>query len=144
MAKKPRRKRRKAVTLSYPEHRWKPEDLLDFIELPVFTRRWEQLGLDDEQDLEALQLFIMLNPKGARPIPGTKAIRKMRFAPLRWKIGKSGAARVLYVYFEEFGMVLLCLAYGKTEVENISPAVKQYLNKLVDEQERELRRRKSL
>jgi hypothetical protein len=121
-----------------------PEDLLDFIELPAFTRRWGQLGLDDEQDLTALQLSIMANPTGAKPIKGTKAIRKMRFAPAKWQVGKSGAVRVLYVYFKEFGIVLLCLAYGKGEVANISDAVKKYLNKLVDEQERELRRLKSL
>jgi len=68
----------------------------------------------------------------------------MRFAPATWRVGKSGAVRVLYVYFKEFGIVLLCLAYGKGEVANISDAVKKYLNTLVDEQERELRRLKSL
>ena len=64
----------------------------------------------------------------------------MRFAPVKWRVGKSGAVRVLYASFEESGMVLLCLAYGKGEVANISDAVKKYLNRLVAEQERELRR----
>lgn len=120
-----------------------PEDLLDFIELPAFTRRWSQLGLDAERDLTGLQLLIMSNPKGAKPIQGTRAIRKMRFAPERWKTGKSGAVRILYVYFEEFGICLLCLAYGKKEVQTISAAVKKYLNYLVTEQLHELRRLKS-
>jgi len=68
----------------------------------------------------------------------------MRFAPSRWKFGKSGAARVLYVYFEEFGIVLLCMVWRKGEVESISAAVKNYLNRLVREVEKELRRKKSL
>jgi hypothetical protein len=131
------------VTSREPKRALKPEDLLDFIELPVFTRRWEKLGLDDEEDLTALQLTIMMAPKAGKPISGTKGIRKLRFAPARWKTGKSGAARVLYVYFEEFGIVILALIYGKDEVDDISAAVKKYLNSLVDEIERELRRRKS-
>lgn len=138
------RKHRQQVTLRYPQHRFKPEDLLDFIELPVFTKRWEKLGLDDEDDLTALQLMIMTDPKAAKPIEGTKGIRKLRFAPAKWNVGKRGAARVLYVHFDEFGIVILALIYGKGEVDNISDGVKQYLNGLVDQIKRELRRRKSL
>lgn len=118
--------------------------MLDFIELPPFTRRWEKLGLDDEDDLTALQLFIMADPKLGSPIPGTKGIRKLRFAPSHWKAGKRGAVRVLYVHFQEFGIVLLCLAYGKNEIDSISDAAKKHLNKLVAAQERELRRRGTL
>jgi hypothetical protein len=124
-------------------HEFRPEDLLDFIELPVFTKRWAALGLDDDEDLAGLQLRIMAGPKAAKPIKGTDGIRKLRFALPRWKSGKSGAARVLYVHFEEYALVILCLVYGKNEVGNISDAVKRYLNKLVREMEHELRRRYS-
>jgi len=137
-------KQRNQVTLRYPKHHLEPEDILDFIELPVFTKRWEALGLDDDDDLTALQLRIMTDPKAAKPVQGTNGIRKMRFAPARWNIGKSGAARVLYVHFEEFGIVLLALIYGKSEVDDISEGVKKHLNKMVGEIECELRRRKSL
>lgn len=132
------------IALKYPKHAFSPEDLLDFIELPQFTARWEKLDLDDENDLCMLQLFVMADPKGSPPIEGTNGIRKFRFAPARWNVGKSGAARVLYVYFEEFGVVLLCLIYGKGEIDNISRAVKRYLNRLVAEVEAELRRLKTL
>lgn len=138
------RKHRNHVTLRYPQHCFKPEDLLDFVELPPFTRRWEKLGLDCEDDLTALQLMIMLNPKSASPIEGTRGIRKLRYAPSRWNVGKSGAARVLYVHFEEYGIVWLLLVYGKNEVGNISEGVKKHLNSLIDEIERNLRRRNSL
>jgi len=138
------RPHRTLVKLSYPQHAWKPEDILDFIELPQFTKRWEKLGLDDEQDLTALQLAIMAGPKAWPVIRGTLGLRKLRFRPERWKSGKSGGARILYRYFEAFGIVLLCFVYGKDEIGNISPAVKKYVNKLIREVERELERRKIL
>jgi hypothetical protein len=137
--KSPKKASKRKVVFEYPKHAFRPEDLLNFVELPVFTKRWEALGLNDEDDLLALQLFIMASPKRPKPIRGTGGIRKLRFAPQRWKTGKSGAARVLYVYFQEHGLVLLCLVYGKNEVDNISEAVKRYLNKLVHEVECELR-----
>ena len=124
-----------------PKHVFHPEDLLDFIELPPFTRRWGKLGLNDEDDLSSLQLLIMLQPKKAPVVSGTKGLRKLRFAPPGWGAGKSGGTRVLYVYLEEFGFVLLCLIYDKHEVGNISKSVKAYLNKRIEEVERELRRR---
>ena len=76
-----------------------PEDLLHFLELPQFTRRWAAIGLDDEKNLLDLQLTIMLAPKSGRVIRGTSGLRKLRFAPRDWSSGKSGALRVLYVYF---------------------------------------------
>ncbi|MEX2309715.1 MAG: hypothetical protein WD738_19235 [Pirellulales bacterium] len=135
---------RTLAKLSYPQHAWKPEYLLDFVELPQFTKRWEKLGLDDEEDLTALQLAIMAGPSKWPVIRGTMGLRKLRFAPERWKSGKSGGTRILYRYFEAFGIVLLCLVYGKDEADNISPAVKKYINKLIREVERELERRKIL
>ncbi|MCA9102877.1 MAG: hypothetical protein KDA63_17075 [Planctomycetales bacterium] len=118
--------------------------MLDFIELPPFTRRWEKLGLDDEDDLTALQLIIMADPTKGDVIAGTDGLRKLRFAPKRWKAGKSGAARVLYVHFEEFGIVLLCSVYRKSEIETISDAVKKHLNGAIAQIQAELRRRKSI
>ena len=97
--------------------------------------------MDDEADLTELQIEIMGNPRRAPLVRGTNGIRKLRFAPARWNIGKSGAARVLYVFFERHGMVLLCLVFRKNEVDDISDAVKSYLNKLINEIESELDRR---
>lgn len=114
--------------------------LLDFIELPSFTRRWAQLGLDDEGDLSSLQMEILAQPSRGKVVQGTQSLRKLRFAPPHWNRGKSGATRVLYVYFEEFRVVLLCVVYGKTEVGNISAAVKQRVNRLIDKVREELRR----
>jgi len=88
-------------TLLYPNHELTPEDLLHFVELDEFRDDWEQLGLDVEGDLWALQILIMRNPGGTPVIPETGGLRKMRFAPGRWNTGKSGAVRVCYVYFPD-------------------------------------------
>jgi hypothetical protein len=120
-----------------------PKQLLEFIELPVFTKRWKELGLDDEADLSELQWKLMGEPTMGKPIQGAHSIRKTRFSPKKWKTGKSGATRVLYVYFERVGFILLCLIYGKSEVDDISPAVKRELNRLVDDVAQELDRRMS-
>lgn len=129
------------ITLPDTSRLLKPEDVLDFIETRQFTRRWEKLGLNDEEQLCMLQMLIAAGPKDSPVVKGTTGIRKVRYSPPGWNIGKSGALRVLYVYFEEFGFVLLLLVYDKHEIDDIADAVKAQLNKLVDEAEVELRRR---
>lgn len=124
----------------YLEKALLPGQLLEFLELPAFSKRWKEMGLDDEGDLAELQLTLMCDPKLGKPIKETHSVRKLRFSPRKWKTGKSGAARVLYVHFERVGFILLCLVYGKGEVDNISAAVKKRLNRLVDEVAQELDR----
>src|SRR5205085_9439991 len=99
--KKPRRRR---LTVVYPEHAVLPGDLLRFIELKTFSDAWRELKLDDD-DLAALQILIMRNPQGQPGLAGTGGLRKMRFAPARWKRGKSGAARVGYAYLQPYATV---------------------------------------
>ena len=118
----------------------KPEDFLHFIELTPFTKRWELLGLDAESDLTALQWSIMAGPKVGPVIKGTRGLRKLRFSPPTWKVGKRGATRVLYVYFEEFFICLLCFVYGKGELDTISETTKAQLNQVIGEIANELRR----
>lgn len=138
MTKKSRRNHR--VELSYPKHVFNPENLLHFIELRQFTEGWDDLGLDDEDDLTALQLMIMVGPKKHPVISGTGGLRKMRFAPDHWNAGKRGAARVCYVYFQEYGIVLLAIAYGKNEKDDLKAAEKKAIAKLIVEIEKELDR----
>lgn len=83
--------------------------------------------------------MIMSDPKSGDVMVGTPGLRKLRFA--KRDSGKSGGARVLYVHFEEFGIVLLCLAYGKNETDNISAEVKRQLSRIIKEINAELHRR---
>lgn len=101
------------------------------MELDEFADDWKQLGLDVENDLWQLQNHIMSGPKLAPVIEGTGGLRKLRFAPPRWKRGKSGAARICYAYFEKHWTVLLVMAYGKNEKETMTvqekAAIRNYL-----------------
>jgi len=128
-----KRRQRQRVTLQYPKHVLRPEDLLHFIESTVFTKRWEQLGLDDDEDLTALQLFIMSHPTGYPIIKGTGGLRKIRFSPPEAKVGKSGGFRVCYVYFEEYNIVFLVYVYTKHQKDELDAgernAVREYIRR---------------
>lgn len=101
--------------------------LLEFIELKTFTRRWDELA-KDERDLEALQLEIMRNPTAGAVIEGTESLRKLRFAPPQSGRGKRGALRVCYVYFAEWGTILLVVVYPKNEQDDLPDAAKKRIN----------------
>ena len=99
-----------------------------FIEVPLFTRRWEEIGLDDN-DLLALQIMLLKDPESGPIIEGTGGIRKVRFA-LKNR-GKSGCVRVCYTDFEEFEVTYLITAFTKKEQENLTQEEKNVLKKLV-------------
>ena len=123
-----------------PEHVIRPEDILNFIELDWFVDSWDDLGLTDH-DLNALQVLIMCNPKGGEVMKGTSGLRKLRFSPEGWKTGKRGALRVCYVYFEKYGIILLCLVFRKSEFGNISDAGKRAVKSAIRRIERQLEKR---
>jgi len=127
-----RRPARKRAVLGYPSHWFKPEELLTFIELRCFTRRWEQLELTD-LDLEALQVILMLQPKGGDVVEGTGGLRKLRFAPAGSGRGKSGGLRVCYTYVEEVATVVLALVYQKGEKDDLDAAEKAVLATALEE-----------
>jgi hypothetical protein len=123
-------------SLVYPKHSFDPEDLLTFVELRPFTRRWSSLDLDTD-DLLALQIAIMCDPSGPPIIPGTGGLRKLRFAPPHWNTGKRGALRVCFAFFEEHKKVLLAIVYGKNEKDSLTQAEKQQIKKLLAAVEKE-------
>ena len=122
------------------EHPISAEDLLFFIETAEFTASWDELGLDAENDLTALQLTIMSAPRRPPVVSGTGGLRKLRFVPPRWPSGKSGAMRVCYVHFEDYGIVLLLVAYRKSEKDDLTAsertAIKTYIKRAKEELDR--------
>lgn len=64
-----------------------------FIEVPLFSKRWLEIGLTDD-DLLQLQIMLLKDPESGPVIEGTGGIRKVRF-PLDNR-GKSGSVRVLH------------------------------------------------
>lgn len=101
----------------------------EFIELPIFLKRWEELGLN-EDDLFRLQKELIENPKIGKVIKNSNGIRKMRFA-FKNK-GKSGSARVIYVDFEIHEKIFLITAYDKKEKDNLSKKEVNELKQLIN------------
>lgn len=121
--------------MRYPAHRFTPEDLVNFIELKPFTRKWAELGLTDD-DLEALQVVLMAEPKVGAVVKGTGGLRKMRFAPPGQ--GKRGGLRVCYVYYPEFHVMVLAIVYPKTEKDDLSASQRAEFRTFVERQRKAL------
>lgn len=116
------------------------EDLLDFVELDIFTSDWRRLRLDDD-DLLELQVSIMLSPKGAPVVSGTGGLRKLRFAPSRWHRGKRGALRIGYAYFDDLKIAALIVVYPKNEKENLDDTERAEIKRLLSEMHEQLHAR---
>ncbi len=99
-----------------------------FVEVPLFTRRWEEVGLGSE-DLRSLQIKILKDPEVGPVMEGTGGIRKVRF-PLGNR-GKSGSVRVYYVDFEEYEVTYLITAFIKNKQANLSASEKNILRQIV-------------
>lgn len=99
-----------------------------FIEVPLFSKRWREIGLNDS-DLYALQIMLIKDPESGPVMEGTGGIRKVRF-PLMNR-GKSGSVRVCYTDFAEYEVIYLITAFEKSEQENLTAAEKKTLRKLV-------------
>jgi hypothetical protein len=96
-----------------------PEKWPRFVWFPAFLRGWERLGLDAE-DLRALEQEILKGPTRAPVIKGTGGLRKLRYSGRKSTRGKSGASRVCYVHFPEFGTIALAAVFGKNEKDDLS------------------------
>lgn len=99
-----------------------------FIEVPLFTKRWLEIGLTDD-DLLQLQIMLLKDPESGPVIEGTGGIRKVRF-PLENR-GKSGSVRVCYTDFAEYEVTYLITAFTKKDQENLTDEEKSVLRKLV-------------
>lgn len=108
-----------------------------FIEVPLFSKRWKEIGLDDD-DLLALQIILLKDPESGPVMSGTGGIRKVRF-PLEHR-GKSGSVRVCYTDFSEYEVVYLITAFTKDEQSNLSDEEKRVLKKLVKSLKEEAQR----
>ena len=109
-----------------------------FVEVPLFTRRWESLGFNDD-DLLNLQNLLLENPSSGVIMEGTGGIRKIRFAfPDR---GKSGSVRVCYVDFGEYEILYLITVFSKDKQSNLTQKEKNILKNLVKQLKIETARR---
>lgn len=106
-------------TGSSSDFTWDASEWPTFLHLDIFDDEWADLGLGDD-DLQELQSAILASPQRSPVIRGAEGLRKIRFAPSREARGKRGAYRVGYVWFREFGFVLLVTVWGKSDKSDLS------------------------
>jgi len=99
-----------------------------FIEVPIFVRRWQELGLTDD-NLWELQKVLLENPKAGNVIQGTGGLRKIRI-PMDEK-GKRGGARVIYVDIELKECIYFLNVYSKNEKDDLTEDEKKAFKAIV-------------
>ena len=104
---------------------------LTFIQLSVFAAKWSRLKLTDE-DLQALEALLLENPQSGDVIPGAGGLRKVRFAPPRWRAGKRGALRVIYAFVAAGEAIYFFTVYGKTQQSDLLPEEKKVFRDVLD------------
>lgn len=99
-----------------------------FIEVPVFSKKWRELGLTDE-DLRQLQNILLKNSKAGEVIQGTEGLRKIRI-PMGNR-GKRSGARVIYVDIELKERIYFINVYCKSEKDDLTEEEKKAFNAVI-------------
>ena len=102
-----------------------------FIEVPMFTRKWKELGLTDE-DLRALENVLLEDAKSGDVIPGTGGIRKIRIPMENKNKGKRSGSRVIYVDIELKETIYFINVYTKSEKDNLTEEEKKAFKAVVN------------
>ena len=98
------------------------------VEVPLFTKKWKELGLTDK-NLRELQNILLENPKAGYAIQGTGGIRKIRI-PLD-QHGKRGGGRVIYVDIELKETIYFINVYAKNEKDDLTEDEKKAFKAVV-------------
>ena len=100
-----------------------------FLETKEFTA--DVVALGAEEGLRRLQTVLAKDPEAGDLLQGTGGFRKVRMAlPGR---GKSGGARVIYLYLPVRGRIVFFLVFTKNQSPNVSAAGKAVLRKAAAE-----------
>jgi len=88
-----------------------------FVEQPVFTRQLIEIASHDDESYRLFQLELALRPAAWPVVKGSGGLRKARMRlPGR---GKSGSARVLYLWLQKRRIFCFYLIYTKGDMETI-------------------------
>lgn len=101
-----------------------------FIETPIFTTKWLELGLTDD-NLKELQKILLENPKLGDTISHTGGLRKIRIPMENKGKGKRGGARVIYVDVDIKETIYLVNVYSKDEKADLTSDEKKALKAVV-------------
>ncbi len=103
-----------------------------FVELAGFARN-RAAHLDDAGFRE-LQQWLMREPERGDLIVGTGGLRKVRFADEGRQRGKRGGLRLIYYWWPDGAQFWLFTVYGKGIQDDLDPAQRQLLSRLLDEE----------
>jgi hypothetical protein len=108
------------------------------VETPSYLAAADRLFSRD--DRMAIVERLASDPICGVVIPGSGGIRKVRFG--FGARGKSGGARIIYLFSGESLPVFILAAFAKNEKANLSPAERNALAKMVTDMVEDYRRRK--
>lgn len=104
--------------------------MVRFVETPIFTEDVSnELSLDDYRQM---QVALMLRPELGPVVPGSGAIRKMRWR--RAGMGKRGGLRVIYFWEAKSETFYMLTVYRKSDQEDLSLRQRRILRRLVEEE----------
>jgi mRNA-degrading endonuclease RelE of RelBE toxin-antitoxin system len=102
---------------------------MEFIEVPAFTSRvLRHLGEDRYADL---QIHLSRHPTAGAIIPGSKGLRKVRWAASGR--GKRGGMRVIYYWHVTPEIITFLDIYSKNEKDNLTQDEIRLLNLLLED-----------
>lgn len=104
--------------------------LFEIVELMPFYKVRDELFTDEQY--RSFQLYLAQNPYAGVVIPDTGGCRK-----IRWQAegkGKRGGSRVIYFLQMSQCKIILVLAYGKNEKDDVPRAWLRRLKEEYDEQ----------
>lgn len=99
---------------------------LEFVELPRFTAIVTALVADE--DYRRFQNELIEDPERGDVIQGTGGFRKARMRLAGG--GKSGGARVIYLFLAEHEVIFLATLYKKSKRESLTDDEKQNLKQI--------------
>ena len=99
-----------------------------FVYAASFSAKWDAIGLTDD-DLIALEKYLLENPDVGNIIVGTGGLRKVRWALP--SSGKSGGIRVLYVDVIVSGELHIIDLFAKGQKENLTKAERNEIKLVV-------------
>lgn len=103
--------------------------LLEFVYLGLFERT--RKGVLTDAEMKQVEDELLADPRAGVVMANTGGVRKVRVA--QEQRGKSGSARVAYLYVEEQATVYFILAFPKNVQGNLTDAQKKQVRGVVEQ-----------